>query len=52
MTSIVELELSSEPDLWRRIGLDVTGDRSQVGLVGLRFTGGSNGITGWTLSGR
>ena len=51
MTSIVELVLSSEPDGWRRIGLDVTGDRSQVGLVGVRFTGGSSGITGWTLSG-
>jgi hypothetical protein len=51
MTSIVELVLSSEPDGWRRIGLDVTGDRTQVGLVGLQFTGGSSGITSWTLSG-
>jgi hypothetical protein len=51
MTSIVELALSSEPDRWRRIGLDVTGDHSQVGLVGLHFTGGSTGITSWTLSG-
>jgi hypothetical protein len=32
--------------------LDVTGDRSQVGLVGLRFAGGSSGITAWTLSGK
>ena len=51
MTSIVELVVSSEPDRWQRIGLAVTGDRTQVGLVGLRFTGGSSGITGWTLSG-
>ncbi|MGD9705154.1 MAG: hypothetical protein AB7Q42_09825 [Acidimicrobiia bacterium] len=51
MTSIVELELSSEPAAWRRIGLEVVDDRSQVGLVGLRFTGGSSGISGWTLSG-
>ena len=52
MTSIAELVLSSEPDRWRRIGLDVTGDRSQVGLVGLRFMGGSSGITGRTASSR
>jgi hypothetical protein len=51
MTSIVELVLSSEPDRWRRIGLNVTDNGSQVGLVALRFTGGSNGITSWTLSG-
>jgi hypothetical protein len=51
MTTIVELALSSEPDRWRRIGLDVTDNGSQVGLVALRFTGGSSGITSWTLSG-
>lgn len=52
MTTVAELVIASEPAAWRAVGFEVD-DMGvvQLGGIGLRLTGGNDGLTEWVLAG-
>jgi hypothetical protein len=51
--TVEELTIADEPERWRAVGFDVSGDRCEVGSVRLRLVGAGRGrgIVGWSVRG-
>ena len=54
MPALTRIVIGDDPAAWRAAGFAVDGDGTQVGAVGLRFTGAAGdepaGITGWAFA--
>jgi hypothetical protein len=51
MTTVAELVIAAEPSAWRAVGFEVDDEGLlELGGIGIRLTGGNNGLTEWILA--